>query len=375
VILLSNSLGKTLEGNILRVAPIDRLTKEKQAAIAAREAASKLEPIKKGLIPVSYAQARELKSVVTNAKVLSPRGSLEVDERTNTIIVLDVEDKIQEVRRIVYQLDAPTPQVLIEAKVAQINPTFTRELGITWDAGYNTTSGKDGVIGVGGAGGTTIDPATGQVTTTGSIVDLAPAVGQGIGGGMSWAYLDNAFGLSQKLAALEKEEKAEILSSPRIMTLDNQEALIEQGVDLPYLKLSEQGVTSTEFKKATLSLKVIPHVTSDGSIMMDVEVKKEQRSAQTGAGGAPGIDTRRATTKVLVRDKTTVVIGGIYEETTSDTKNSVPFLGRVPVVKWLFSSSAKKRDKTELIVFITPTIITIPKKPLTQQELQGSPES
>jgi type IV pilus secretin PilQ/predicted competence protein len=375
VILLSNNLGKTLDGNILRVAPLDRLTKEKQAAIAAREAAAKLEPIKKGLIPVSYAQAKELKTVVVNAKVLSPRGSLEVDDRTNTLIVLDVEEKILEVRRIVYQLDTPTPQVLIEAKVAQINPTFTRELGITWDAGYATTQGKDGVIGVGGAGGTTIDPVTGAVTSIGKIVDLAPGVGQGVGGGMSWAYLNDAFGLSQKLAALEKEEKAEILSSPRIMTLDNQEAIIEQGVDLPYLKLSEQGVTSTEFKKATLSLKVVPHVTSDGSIMMEVEVKKEQRSAQTGAGGAPGIDTRRATTKVLVRDNTTVVIGGIYEETSSDTKNSVPFLGRVPVVKWLFSSTAKKRDKTELIVFITPTIITIPKKPLLPQELQSIPES
>lgn len=375
VILLSNNLGKTQDGNILRVAPLSRLTKEKQDAIAAKEAAVKLEPLKKGLIPVSYAQAKELKSVVINAKVLSPRGSLEVDERTNTIIVLDVEERIQEVRRIVYQLDTPTPQVLIEAKIAQINPTFTRELGISWDAGYNTVSGKDGTIGVGGAGGTTIDPATGTVTTTGSIVDLAPGVGPGVGGGISWAYLDRTFGISQRLAALEKEEKAEILSSPRIMTLDNQEAIIEQGVDLPYLKLSEEGVTSTEFKKATLSLKVIPHVTSDGSIMMEVEVKKEQRSAQTGANNAPGIDTRRATTKVLVRDQTTMVIGGIYEETSSDTKNSVPFLGRVPVVKWLFSSTAKKRDKTELIVFITPTIVTIQKKPLQQQEIIVAPAS
>lgn len=375
VILLSNNLGKTQDGNIIRVAPLSRLAKERQDAIVAKEAAVKLEPLKKGLIPVSYAQAKELKTVVLNAKVLSPRGSMEVDERTNTIIVLDVEDRIQEVRRIVYQLDTPTPQVLIEAKIAQINPTFTRELGITWDMGYNTVSGKDGTIGVGGAGGTTIDPATGTVTTTGNIVDLAPGVGTGVGGGISWAYLDRTFGLSQRLAALEKEEKAEILSSPRVMTLDNQEAIIEQGVDLPYLKLSEEGVTSTEFKKATLSLKVIPHVTSDGSIMMEVEVKKEQRSAQTGAGNAPGIDTRRATTKVLVRDQTTVVIGGIYEETSSDTKNSVPFLGQVPVVKWLFSSTAKKRDKTELIVFITPTIVTLEKKPLPQEGMIVSPAS
>ena len=374
VILLSNKLGKTLEGNILRIAPIERLNREKQAVIAARETADKLEPLKKGLIPVSYADASQLKEVVINSKVLSPRGSIEIDPRTNTMIVIDIEKNIREVRRIIDQLDSPTPQVLIEAKVVQINPTYTKELGVSWESSYSTTSGNDALIGVGGSGGVDIDLGKGTVTSTGNIIDLAPAVGPGVGGAISWGYLEPGFGIFQKIAALEKEEKVEIISSPRIMTLDNQEAMVEQGVDLPYLKLSEEGVTSTEFKKATLSLKVVPHVTADGSIMMDIEVKKDQKSAQTGAGGEPGIDTRRATTKVLVRNRSTVVIGGIYEQTATDIHNSVPYLGRLPLLSFFFKSTTKNREKTELIIFITPTIITLPKKS-HEMEVASSPLS
>ncbi|MFH0811633.1 MAG: type IV pilus secretin PilQ, partial [Pseudomonadota bacterium] len=366
VILLSNNLGKTLEGNILRVVPLERLNRERQAAISDKETADKLEPLKKGLIPVSYADAKGLKEVVLNTKALSPRGSIEIDPRTNIMIVIDIEKNIQEVRTIVDQLDTPTPQVLIEAKVVQINPTYTKELGVTWDSGYSGTS-NDGLFGIGGNQGVDIDLGQGTVTTKGNIIDLAPAVGQGIGGAISFGFLNPKFGIFQKIAALEKEEKLEIVSSPRIMTIDNEEAIIEQGVDLPYPKLSEEGVTSTEFKKATLSLKVIPHVTADRSILMEIEVKKDQKSAQTGAGGEPGIDTRRAETKILVRNGDTVVIGGIYEETTQDIHNSIPFFGRLPLVSWMFKNTKKAREKTELIVFITPTIITFPKA--TQKEM------
>jgi type IV pilus assembly protein PilQ len=362
VILLSNNLGKTVEGNILRIVPLDRLNKERAAALADREAVDKLEPLRKGLIPVSYAEAKSLKDVILNAKALSSRGSVEIDKRTNTLIIIDLERNIQEIRSIVDQLDSPTPQVLIEAKVVQINPTFTRDLGITWESAYSTPI-KDGLFGVGGQGGVDIDLNQGTVTAKGPQIDLAPAVGPGTGGAMSFGFLNPSFGINAKLAALEKEEKVEILSSPRIMTIDNQEATIEQGVDLPYLQLNEQGVTSTEFKKATLSLKVLPHITADGSVRMEIEVKKDQKSAQTGAGGEPGIDTRRAESKILVRNGYTVVIGGIYEEIVTDAYNSVPYLGRIPLLGFFFKENSKKREKTELIVFITPTIVTLEKAP------------
>jgi type IV pilus assembly protein PilQ len=255
--------------------------------------------------------------------------------------------------------------VLIESKIVQINPTYTKELGVTWEAGYTTTS-NNSIIGIGGNEGVTIDGETGEVTTEGPQIDLAPAVGQGAGGAISFGILNNNFGLFGKIAALEKDEKLEIISSPRIMTLDNLEAQIEQGVDLPYLKLSEEGVTSTEFKKATLALTVTPHVTADDSIQMDVEVKKDQRSAQTGAGGEPGIDTRRAETNVLVRSGDTVVIGGIYEETMTDIHNSVPFFGKLPILGWAFKGTKKQSEKIELIIFITPSIVTIEKAPVEE---------
>ncbi len=365
VVLLSNGLGMELQGNILRVAPIDRINREREKALEAQKKAEKLEPLRKGLVPVSYANVKELRSVITSSKLLSSRGSIQYDQRTNTMIVIDIEKNVREIQRMIYELDTPTPQVLIESKIVQINPTYTKELGVTWEMGYTTTM-DNSVIGIGGSDGVKIDGETGEVTTEGPNIDLAPAVGQGAGGAISFGILNNNFGLFGKIAALEKDEKLEIISSPRIMTLDNLEANIEQGVDLPYLKLSEEGVTSTEFKKATLSLRVTPHVTADDSIQMDVEVKKDQKSAQTGANGEPGIDTKRATTNVLVKTGDTVVIGGIYEETMTDIHSSVPFFGKLPIIGWAFKGTKKQSEKIELIIFITPSIVTIEKAPVEE---------
>lgn len=365
VILLSNELGMDLQGNILRVAPLDALNREREKSLEARKKAEVMEPLRKGLVPVSYANVSELRSVITSSKLLTSRGSIQFDKRTNTMVIIDIEKSIREVQRLIHELDTPTPQVLIESRIIQINPTYVRELGVSWDAAYTTTS-NGSIIGIGGADGVTIDGDTGEVTSNGSIIDLAPGVGPGVGGGISFGLLNDNFALFARIAALEKDEKLEIISSPRIMTLDNQEAIIEQGVDIPYLKLSEEGVSSTEFKKATLALTVTPHITADGSVQMEVEVKKDQRSAQTGADGAPGIDTRRAETNVLVRSGDTVVIGGIYEDTKSDSHNSVPFFGRLPLLGFMFKATSRRHEKTELIVFISPTIITIEKTPLEE---------
>ena len=362
-ILLSNNLGKALDGNILRIAPIDKLEKQRKEALAAKESQAKLEPLKKALIPISYAQASQLKPVIQNSKVLSPRGSIEVDQRTNTLIVIDIEKNIEEARAIVDNLDTPIPQVLIEAKIIQINPTYTNELGVTWSGDFNTTAGG-GNIGVGG----NITNPNGTVVNTGPVLDLSPTdIGPGVGASMALGYFRKNFDIFNKIAAMEKDEKLEVISSPRVMTLDNQEALVEQGAEIPYLNLSTSATAgpataTTEFKKVTLSLKVVPHVTPDGSVMMDIEAKKDQVSALTGAQGQPGIDTRKAITKVLIRSGDTVVIGGIYEDTNKDVRNSVPFFGRIPILNFIFRGTSKSRQKTEMIIFITPTIITIPKK-------------
>ena len=360
VILLSNNLGKTLDGNILRIAPLDKLASEKKAALALQATEAKLEPLQKGLIPVSYAQAKDLKSVILNAKVLSGRGNAEVDQRTNTLVIIDTEKNIEEVRKIVEKLDTPTPQVLIEAKIIQIIPTYTKELGVSWGGDY--TTGVSG--GTAAVAGTAVGKdSSGNVTTSDTVLDLVPAaVGAGTGASLAIGYFRNNFNIFNKIAALETDNKVEILSNPRVMTLDNQEALVEQGIDVPYKEYNANITTATtQFKKATLSLKVIPHVTSDQRVMMEIEAKKDQISAQS-FGTEPGIDTRRATTKVLVPTGETVVIGGIYEETKTDNYNSVPFFGRVPILSFFFRGTTKKREKTELIIFITPTIIQLPTK-------------
>jgi type IV pilus assembly protein PilQ len=250
----------------------------------------------------------------------------------------------------------PIPQVLIEAKIIQINPTYTKELGVSWGGDITTTAGGGTIA---GAGNITKAAEDETATLTDAIVDLAPTtVGAGVGGSLAWGFFRDNFNVFNKIAALEKDEKLEIISSPRVMTLDNQEALVEQGTEVPYLKTDTQTsnvstLATTEFKKVTLSLKVVPHVTPDGSVMMDIEAKKDQVSAQLGAANQPGVDTRKAITKVLVRSGDTVVIGGIYEDTNRDVRNSVPFFGRIPVLNFIFKGTTKKREKTEMIIFIT----------------------
>ena len=363
VILLSNGLGKTMDGNILRIAPIAQLEKERASAIAAQEDQIKLEPLRKGLIPVSYATAGEMQSVLKNAKVLSKRGTIEVDKRTNTLIVIDVEKNIEEVKEIVDNLDTPTPQVLIEAKIIQINPSYIKELGVRWHLLYGKfTDGS--TFGIGGAHGIEdINTASPDVVSDSPQVDLLPAIGPGTGGGMSFGYAKAAHELYATLGALEKDEKLEIISSPRILTLDNEEAIIEQGTEIPYLEYAQDISQATiAFKKATLSLTVTPHVTADGSVAMEIEAKKDQVSAITDLSGGTGIDTRKAETTVLVRSGDTVVLGGIYEENNRDVYNNVPFFGRLPLLGYFFRNTSTRREKTELIIFITPTIVKIPKK-------------
>jgi type IV pilus secretin (or competence protein) PilQ len=353
-ILVSNNLGKTFDGNILRIAPIDKLEKQSKAALAARESEAKLEPLRQALIPISYAQARELKPVIQNTKILSKRGSIEVDQRTNTLIVMDIQKNIEEAKAIVDNLDMPIPQVLIEAKIIQINPTYTKELGVSWGGDVQAPAGG-GIIGGGGNVSGNGIPGNGPtfVDTTQTILDLAPTtIGPGVGGSIAWGFFRDNFNIFNRIAAMEKDEKLEVISSPRVMTLDNQEALVEQGTEVPYLEIDTQAgaaaatsLATTEFKKVTLSLKVIPHVTPDGSVMMDIEAKKDQVSAQLGAGGQPGIDTRKAITKVLVRSGDTVVIGGIYEDTNRDVRNSVPFFGRIPILNFILKAPPRREKR------------------------------
>jgi type IV pilus assembly protein PilQ len=308
--------------------------------LAKKKGTEEVEELVTEIIPVNYALAKDTLLQIQNK--LSKRGKASADERTNSILITDIKGIVMEAKKIIGKLDTPTPQVLIEARIVQSNPTFTRELGVQWGGQYGPRGVSSGTYTVSGTAGSNY------------AINLPSSLTHG---GLGLGFVNSSATLDLKLTAMEKDEKVKIISRPKIVTMDNKKAKIEQGVALPYPKQNEQGVVSTEFKLATLLLEVTPHITPDGSIIMKVLAKKDQKSSQTGFGGEPGIDTRSAETEVIVKDGETTVIGGIYESTQTDAVSGVPFFSKIPILGWLFKSKYKKDEITELLIFLTPTIV------------------
>ncbi|MDY6854036.1 MAG: type IV pilus secretin PilQ [Thermodesulfobacteriota bacterium] len=327
VILETNNLEMVKEGNIMRIAPSGILRKKEET-----------EKLVTRIIPINYATAGGIMQQIK----LTGRGKASADERTNSLIISDIKSSIQEAMDIITKLDTPTPQVLIEARIIQTNPTFTTEMGIQWGGAYSNVAGGSDYWFQGEAGNL-------------FAINLPSSA---IHGGLGYGFVNSSATLDIRLTAMEKDEKVKIISRPRIVTLDNKTAKIEQGVALPYLKMSDDGTTvSTEFKDATLSLEVTPHITPDGSIVMQVLAKKDQKSSQTGFAGEPGIDTRSAKTEVLVKDGETTVIGGIYENIQTYSASGVPYFSNIPIIGWIFKNRLKRDETTELLIFLTPTIV------------------
>jgi len=350
IILESNNLGKIVSGNIIRIDTKDQILKSQKDKI---EQIS-LEDLVMENIPVSYVKAKDIERYIKDLKVLSDkRGSINSFEHTNTITITDVPDRVKKIKQLIQEQDVPTRQVLIEARIVQSNPSYARELGVVWGNLYNTT--RNGGTTKGGA-----DIAVSGAAGDNAVVNLPAAVGLGSGGGINFGYITNSLQLDVQLTALEKDEKLKIVSSPKILGIDNKEARIKQGVALPYLKLSEQGVTSTEFKDAVLELKVTPKITPANTVSLHVFVTKNQKSAQTGAGGEPGIDIREVETDLLVQTGNTVVIGGIYETTKDKIVNKVPFFGNLPFLGYFFRNTRVEDQLTEILVFLTVSIVHQP---------------
>jgi len=373
IILETNNLGKLWMGDVLRIetqAEIKRISDEKYNAQKSRE---KVADLKTEVVDIIYRDAKDVSELLTKEKELtSDRGAISVDPNLNRIIVTDTPEKIDKIKEKIARYDDTTVrQVYIEARVVQSIPTFTKEMGIQWGGPYSTTgnSGKT-VYGVGGAGGVTFekeevtDPITGlttevlkKVISNGNMIDLPAPAGPATGGAIGFGILRKNLELTATLSAMEKDEKLKIISNPRVLSIDKNEAIIKQGVALPYLKLSEEGVTSTEFKDAVLELKVTPTILSPKIVKIEIKVKKNQKSAQTGAGGEPGIDVREAQTVLMVENGRTVVIGGIYEETVTTIRSGVPFFSGIPGVGRLFRNDYNKKELTELLIFLTTTIV------------------
>jgi type IV pilus assembly protein PilQ len=368
IVLKSKALGATQEGNILRIAPLSALRAEDMARLDAKKEVEKLKASLEGVIetiPVNYGKASDLKGKITD--LLSEGGKVQIDDRTNTIIIRDLRKNVDDVKALVAKLDTATPQVLIEARIVEVDTAFTRELGVQWGGSYKNESSNTqwGVTGIQDPSGAFIpgQPLSNSKdfspssTPPNYAVNLPASVGLGSGGGISFGILSDSVRLDLSLSALEASGKGKVVSSPRVVTIDNKEAMIEQGTQIPYSTVSASG-TNTEFVDATLSLKVTPHITPEGSVIMKLEAKNDS-PGETGASGQPAINKKKATTEVLVKDGETAVIGGILQVTRSEDQDAVPWLSKIPVLGFFFKKDTTVSANRELLIFVTPKILKL----------------
>jgi type IV pilus assembly protein PilQ len=345
IILQANNLGAEKIGNVVRIVPLERLSAERRIRADATKATEEMEPLVTEVIPINYGKVQEIGDAAIKP-LLSGRGKVVVDLRTNTIIVTDIRSNVEKAKLLVRTLDAQTPQVLIQAQIIEANLDFSRDLGISWGGSFLGTN-EHGSLTASGA-------STGDLA-----VDLPAAVGGGAGGAIQFALanLQNTRYLRIKISALESTGQGKIISSPRLTTLDNREASIEQGLRIPYLKISTDGTVATDFIEANLKLTVTPHVTADGFIRMEVTVKKDTPDESIKVLEVPSIDKKEIKTEVLVKDGEVVVIGGIYTYTKTGSVDAVPLFYKIPLLGWLFQKKSKEDNKRELIIFIAPTIV------------------
>jgi type IV pilus assembly protein PilQ len=371
IVLQSKNLGMVRQANMIRVAPLADLEKEREMQIARRQQEVKLAPLETRLIPVSYAEAAELQERAR--PMLSERGSIAVDERTNVMIVRDIAGNLNQIEELTRSLDTQTPQVLVEARIVEATSRYIRDVGIQWggDATFSGATGNPTGLAfpnsVGLAGGASdgntptagLSPFTNSVANPNFAVNLPAAVGTGSGGalGLTFGSIDNTINLAVRLSAAESSGLVRILSSPRILTLDNRQARISQGTLIPFSQVSAQGVQTT-FQEAKLQLLVRPHVTADGSVSMHVKINRDEPDFnQTSARGDPTILKREAETDLLVLDGHTAVIGGIFTRNTGRNLDQVPFFGDIPLIGLLFQRRRASDTRNELVIFLTPRIV------------------
>ena len=355
IILKVKGLDKRMDGNILMVAPSDELAAREARELQAKQQVEELAPLYSEYVQINYAKALEFANLIKNEEtsILSERGSVSVDERTNTLLIRDTAKSIEDIKRMVSVLDIPVRQVVIESRMVTVKDNINEELGIRW--GVTDISGDSATSG-------TLQGA--DVAGAGLVPDLSDRLNVNLpsstpAGSIAFQVARLADGtiLDLELSAMEKENKGEIIASPRITTANQKEAYIEQGVEIPYQEAASSGATATQFKKAVLSLTVTPHITPDDRIILDLVVTQDTVSSIQN-GEAPAIDTQRIGTQVLVNNGETIVLGGIYQQQIVSTVSKVPVLGDIPYFGWLFRNSNNFNEKKELLIFVTPRIVT-----------------
>jgi type IV pilus assembly protein PilQ len=357
VILLTKGLGFARIGNVLRIAASDVLAQEEELRLQERRAKEKLEDLVVKLQPVNYADAKDVSGMVT--KLLTERGSVNIDKRTNTLIIKDIASVIDEATALIKAVDTMTPQVMIEAKIVEAGLQYSRELGSRWGFGTNplteaSLGGRDYLF-TGGPPDTVAEGLGNQVVF-GNPITANPT---GILG-LAASVLDEKFNFEVEFQAAEVNGDGKVISSPRVVTLDNSPAIIEQGVSIPF-QTFENGDAQLEFVDAVLKLDVTPHITADGSIIMKVKVSRNAPDdSVVTLTGSPAIAKNQVQTVTLVKDGQTLVLGGIYVVDRSKRATSVPYLSRLPFLGPLFRSNEFSDDRKELLVFVSPRVVVTP---------------
>ncbi|MFO0583135.1 MAG: type IV pilus secretin PilQ [Anaeromyxobacter sp.] len=364
IVLRSKGLGKEEMGNVIRIAKYDLLAEEAKSRAEAEKSRQPTLPIKVRIIPVNFARAADVATKIKD--LLTERGSATVDERTNVIVVKDVQEALVRAEGLVRNLDTEIPQVLIESRIVEASSNFSRALGVQWggNAAFTQATGNptgavfpNNVAVTGGSSNS--GNSIGTASAPNYAVSLPAAVGDGSGGALGFIFgsAGGAFNLNLRLSALENSGEAKTVSAPKIATVDNKEATIGQGISIPFSQTSASGV-NTVFIEAKLELKVTPHVSADGSILLKIKATNNTPNPQlTGANNQPSIQKREAETEVLVKDGETTVIGGIYTRSTSNGVRKVPFFGNLPLLGYFFRSNTETDDHTELLIFITPRVL------------------
>jgi type IV pilus assembly protein PilQ len=371
IVMTTKGLDMRRNGNVIIVAPAEEIAAREQADLTAQKALQTLEPLRSEFIQVNYAKASELADLLRGAaggggnRLISERGSVAIDVRTNTLLVQDTATSLANIRRLVQTLDIPVRQVQIETRVVIVNDDYSRQLGVRFGATVANDQSNGGLIAFGGNGSATDNMINSGGGPPGTIPPLNSRYNVNLpvgnpAGSFALAILDSSYLVDLELSALQAEGAGRIVSTPRVVATNQRQARIEQGVEIPYQESSSSGATTTSFKEAVLSLTVTPQITPDDKIIMDLEVTKDSvgEVVPSATGGfVPSIDTRQVISTVVVNDGETVVLGGIYETEMRDTYTKVPVLGDIPGLGYLFRSRNNVNNNAELLIFVTPKII------------------
>ena len=370
IIMQQRGLDMRKNGNVILIAPREEIATKEKLDFESKAQIGDLEPLRTESFQLNYQKAEAIQKLLTDAnqRMLSKRGSAVVDARTNILFVQDTSSRLEDVRQLIAKVDLTVRQVMIEARIVEAGDSFAKNLGVRLGLHDTTGGGGANSARIGGAVGGKLNDTgyhTGQSITVPDFindslgVNLPATPRSGNAGALSFVLFNAAKNhfLNAEISALEADGRGKVISSPRVMTANQVEAIIEQGVEIPYQQATSSGATSVSFRKANLSLKVKPQITPDGKITMSLDINKDTPNTSLSTGAGVAIDTKHVKTEVLVENGGTVVIGGIYTQTTRDNTQRIPFFGDLPYIGWLFKNREWIDDKTELLVFITPKIV------------------